>query len=74
MNILGKCNNFISTTDIYELYKITRNSSYYYRTKISHTESLNAEYVIPVPFDPRVGKTVAEAVAKAPRDSGVARV
>lgn len=37
-------------------------------------EELNAEYIIPAPFDPRVGKTVAEAVAKAARDSGVARI
>jgi malate dehydrogenase (oxaloacetate-decarboxylating) len=35
---------------------------------------LTAEYVIPEPFDPRVGKVVAEAVAKAARDSGVARI
>jgi malate dehydrogenase (oxaloacetate-decarboxylating) len=35
---------------------------------------LSAEYVIPTPFDPRVGKVVAEAVAKAARDSGVARI
>lgn len=37
-------------------------------------EELNPEYVIPAPFDPRVGKVVAEAVAKAARDSGVARI
>ena len=35
---------------------------------------LTAEYVIPAPFDPRVGKVVAEAVAKAARDTGVARI
>lgn len=39
------------------------------------TESeLGLEYVIPAPFDPRVSKAVAEAVAKAARDSGVARI
>lgn len=37
-------------------------------------EELNPEFVIPSPFDPRVGKTVAEAVAKAARDTGVARI
>ncbi|HEX3028314.1 MAG TPA: malic enzyme-like NAD(P)-binding protein [Clostridia bacterium] len=37
-------------------------------------EELKADYVIPAPFDKRVGKTVAEAVAKAARDSGVARI
>lgn len=35
---------------------------------------LNAEYVIPAPFDPRVGPAVAKAVAKAAKDSGVARL
>jgi len=37
-------------------------------------EELNPEYVIPAPFDPRVAKAVAQAVAKAARDSGVARI
>lgn len=35
---------------------------------------LKEEYVIPAPFDPRVGKVVAEAVTKAARDTGVARI
>lgn len=34
----------------------------------------NAEYVIPAPFDPRVAKEVAAAVADAARKTGVARV
>lgn len=37
-------------------------------------EELNAEYILPKAFDERVGKTVAEAVMKAARDSGVARI
>ena len=37
-------------------------------------EELNADYVIPKAFDPRVGKTVAAAVAEAARKSGVARI
>jgi len=37
-------------------------------------EELNEEYVIPAAFDERVAKTVAEAVAKAARESGVARI
>ncbi len=37
-------------------------------------EELNPEYVLPRAFDPRVGKTVAEAVAEAARASGVARI
>ena len=37
-------------------------------------EELNAEYIIPKAFDPRVGGAVAKAVAQAARDSGVARL
>jgi malate dehydrogenase (oxaloacetate-decarboxylating) len=37
-------------------------------------KELNAEYVVPAPFDPRVGKAVAKAVAEAARKSGVARL
>ncbi len=37
-------------------------------------EELNREYVLPAPFDPRVGPAVARAVAQAARDSGVARI
>ncbi|MED4256417.1 malic enzyme-like NAD(P)-binding protein [Priestia megaterium] len=37
-------------------------------------EELNADYVIPGPFDPRVAPAVAEVVAKAAMDSGVARI
>ena len=37
-------------------------------------EELSADYIIPKAFDPRVGKAVAEAVAKAARDTGVARI
>jgi malate dehydrogenase (oxaloacetate-decarboxylating) len=35
---------------------------------------LNEDYIIPLPFDPRVGKAVAEAVAKAAVESGVSRI
>ena len=37
-------------------------------------EELNSEYVLPAPFDPRVGPAVAKAVAQAARDSCVARL
>ena len=37
-------------------------------------EELSTDYILPKAFDPRVGKTVAEAVAKAARESGVARI
>lgn len=37
-------------------------------------EELNAEYIIPKAFDPRVGPAVTAAVAEAARKSGVARI
>ena len=37
-------------------------------------EELNAEYILPLAFDPRVGPAVARAVAGAARESGVARL
>ena len=37
-------------------------------------EELNEDYIIPAAFDPRVGKAVAAAVAKAARDTKVARI
>ncbi len=37
-------------------------------------DEMNPDYVIPAPFDPRVGDAVAGAVAEAARKSGVARL
>jgi malate dehydrogenase (oxaloacetate-decarboxylating) len=37
-------------------------------------EELNADYVIPAPFDPRVADSVAKAVAEAAVKSGVSRI
>jgi len=37
-------------------------------------EELNPDYVIPAPFDSRVAPAVAQAVAKAARETGVARI
>ena len=37
-------------------------------------EERSPEYIIPSPFDKRVVKAVAEAVAKAARETGVARI
>lgn len=37
-------------------------------------EELSADYIIPSPFDKRVVKVVAEAVAKAAKETGIARI
>ena len=37
-------------------------------------KELHTDYIIPNPFDRRVVKVVAKAVAKAARDTGVARI
>ena len=37
-------------------------------------DELSADYIIPKAFDPRVAEAVSKAVAKAARDSGVARI
>ena len=37
-------------------------------------DKLNEEYILPDALDKRVGQFVAEAVAKAARESGVARI
>ena len=43
-------------------------------SELVSAEELSEEYIIPAPFDPRVGPAVAKAVAQAARDSGVARI
>ncbi len=48
-------------------------ASYAIASLVSETE-LSEDYIIPPPFDPRVGEAVAKAVAKAAKDSGVARI
>ena len=37
-------------------------------------EELSAKYILPLAFDKRIGPAVAAAVAKAARESGVARI
>ncbi len=48
-------------------------ASYAIASMVSEDE-LNAEYILPMAFDERIGKTVAAAVAEAARKSGVARI
>ena len=38
------------------------------------SDDLSADKLLPEPFDPRLSRTVAEAVAKAARDSGVSGI
>lgn len=61
----------VRASDINEEMKIA--AAYALASLISE-EELNAEYIIPRPFDKRVGPTVAAAVADAARKSGVARI
>lgn len=37
-------------------------------------EELNPDYILPMAFDPRIGKTVAKAVAQAAKNTGAARI
>jgi len=48
-------------------------ASYAIASLVSDDE-LKADYIIPAAFDERVGKAVAQGVAKAAKDSGIARI
>ncbi len=61
----------VRASDINEEMKMA--ASYAIASLVSD-EELSEEYIIPKAFDPRVGKTVAAAVAEAARKSGVARI
>ncbi len=61
----------VRASDINEEMKMA--TSYAIASLVSD-EELKADYILPKAFDPRVGKTVAKAVAKAAKDSGVARI
>ena len=61
----------VRASDINDEMKIA--AAYAIAGLISESE-LKADYIIPAAFDPRVGPAVAKAVAKAARDSGVARI
>ncbi len=61
----------VRATDINEDMKI---AAAYAIADLIKEEELNADYVIPDPFDPRVAPQVAARVAQAAMDSGVARL
>ena len=60
----------VRATKITEEMKIA--AAYGLASLVSESE-LNADYIIPSPFDPRVAKTVAKAVAEEARKAGYAR-
>ncbi len=61
----------VRASDINEEMKI---AAAYAIANLITDEELNADYVIPAPFDNRVGPAVAKAVSEAARKSGVARI
>ncbi len=61
----------VRASDINEEMKMA--TSYAIASLVSD-EELKSDYILPKAFDPRIGKTVAAAVAKAARDTGVARI
>ena len=61
----------VRASDINEEMKLA--AAYAISSLISDDE-LNEEYILPAAFDERVGPAVAKAVAKAAKDSGVARI
>jgi malate dehydrogenase (oxaloacetate-decarboxylating) len=61
----------VRASDINDEMKLA--AAYAIASLISEHE-LKSDYIIPSPFDPRVGSTVAAAVAEAARESGVARI
>lgn len=61
----------VRASDINDEMKI---AAAYALAELVDAKDLNAEYVIPAPFDARVGPAVAQAVAEAARKSGVARI
>ncbi len=60
----------VRASDINEEMKMA--ASYAIASLVS-PEELNAQYILPKAFDKRVGKAVSEAVAKAAKDSNIAR-
>lgn len=61
----------VRASDINDEMKI---AAAYALAELVSDDELNPEYVIPAPFDERVGPAVAKAVAEAAKKSGVARV
>lgn len=61
----------VRASDINEAMKI---AAAYAIAGVIPDDEIRGDYVLPAAFDPKVGEAVAKAVAKAARDSGVARI
>ncbi|MCT4605243.1 MAG: NAD-dependent malic enzyme [Marinisporobacter sp.] len=61
----------VRASDINEAMKVAAANAI---AEIIDEAELNEEYIIPKPFDERVGENVAKAVAKAAKDTGIARI
>lgn len=61
----------VRASDINDAMKI---AAAYAIAELVSSEELTPDYIIPSPFDSRVGQAVAAAVAKAAQESGVARI
>ena len=74
-NVLGFPGIFRGTLDVRasDINDEMKIAAAYALAELVGDDELNPEYVIPAPFDERVGPAVAKAVAEAARKSGVAR-
>ena len=75
-NVLGFPGIFRGTLDVRasDINDEMKIAAAYALAELVGDDELSAEYVIPAPFDERVGPAVAKAVAQAARESGVARI
>ncbi|MBQ8094723.1 MAG: NADP-dependent malic enzyme [Clostridia bacterium] len=61
----------VRASDINEAMKLAAS---YALADLAREDGIHAEYILPLAFDKRVGPAVASAVARAARESGVARI
>ena len=75
-NVLAFPGIFRGTFDVRasEINEEMKMAAAYAIAELVSDEELNADYIIPKAFDPRVGKAVAKAVAEAARKTNVARI
>ena len=75
-NVLAFPGVFRGTFDVRarDINEEMKKAAAYALAQLISSEELNADYILPAPFDPRVGPAVAAAVAEAAKNSGVARI